>query len=205
MGQAAPVHRMVAPLGVTLSEAQRAGHVTWSPLTRRGFFAVALSGLVLPAHASAAPKLVVGRQQTRNQPSGSLSSDQAWSLAQHIVALHLRHEARLSAFDVFLIRVAETGSMRPALGDGDVVIMEMAPYGALGLGDIVWWINESQMCWGLEGHRGPQSVLHRITGGAPGGWITRGDNNVEADPGRVTQPRYRARACQVIHCLKERG
>jgi hypothetical protein len=47
-------------------------------------------------------------------------------------------------------------------------------------------------------------VMHRITGGSPAGWVTRGDNNLQADHWRVTVDNYRARVCQVIHCRKER-
>lgn len=178
------------------------GSTIAGPVTRRGFLALSLAAVANPGDLLATPKLMVGRQQTRMQPSGSLSHRQTWRLAEQMIAMHLRHEARLSAYDVFLVRVAETGSMRPALGDGDVVIMEIAPYEVLGVGDIVWWVDDQHTCWGLDGQRGPQSVLHRITGGRPGLWITRGDNNVDADPGRMTPSRYRARVCQVLHSQK---
>jgi hypothetical protein len=172
-------------------------------LSRRAFVA-SLLGMSGGPVAVAAPKLVIGRQQTRIQPSGSLTPAETWSLAQRMLSLHERGETRLSRHPVFLFRVAGTGSMRPAIGDGDVVIMESAPFSALGLGDVVWWIDDSQTVWNVDGQRGPLSVLHRITGTTSRGWITRGDNNAAADSVVVTAAHYRARVCQVIHSRKTR-
>lgn len=95
--------------------------------------------------------------------------------------------------------------MRPAIGDGDVVIMESAPFEALAPGDVVWWVDDSQTTWNVDGKRGPVSMLHRITGAGTHGWITRGDNNLESDPVLMTAQLYRARVCQVIHCRKQRA
>lgn len=178
------------------------GHRT---VTRRAFFAAALGGLIGSQNAAAAPMLAIGRQQTRMQPSGSLSSDETWKVAEHILAMHFRDESRLSVYEVFLMRVAGTGSMRPAIGDGDVVIMEMAPFETLGRGDVVWAIDGARTVWGLNGERTASSLLHRITGGDHDGWVTRGDNNLQPDAGLLTRAEYRARVCQVIHCRKQRA
>lgn len=138
-----------------------------------------------------------GRPPQHLQASSTLSSEEATSAWQE--ALRALHEAavEVSRYPVIVGPVSATGSMRPAIGDHDLVLIEWSPYHLLRKGDVVR-IGDSEKI-------GEDSTitLHRIVGGEPGAWITRGDNARQTDARILTPTRYRGRAIGVLWTRKD--
>lgn len=71
------------------------------------------------------------------------------------------------------LRVAFTGSMRPHLHGGEVVVA-VADYGAIQAGSVVCY--EGQMGDGVT-----RMIIHRAVQKDKGGWIMSGDNNAVSE------------------------
>ncbi len=101
----------------------------------------------------------------------------------------------------FPVRIACTGSMRPAIDCGDEVIFEPAPFAdSLKAGDIITFrfsradVKGGENCSSLfqtPNLIGTEYIIHRIQqsviGGYPRKYVTKGDNNPTRDPCLVSE------------------
>jgi signal peptidase I len=72
----------------------------------------------------------------------------------------------------------QTGSMKPAIMPGDLVLVHSVPMQDLHIGDVITYINPAN---------NRQTITHRVTGilttpNGPGRFVTQGDANKAADP-----------------------
>lgn len=85
-----------------------------------------------------------------------------------------------------IYHVLDTGSMRPMIRGGDLVLCERVPYEDLRIGDIVSY----RPAWNNR-----RNTLHRLVAKDSGGWILAGDNNVNSEVfERMTAENYDSRA-----------
>ncbi|HEY0966964.1 MAG TPA: S24/S26 family peptidase [Opitutaceae bacterium] len=147
--------------------------------SRRQFLATLFPALAgSPVALNAAEVTKHSSQFTRLQPSSSLNTEEMVACVAPIFTRHITKEAVISRYEIFPFRVSSTGSMRPAIGDGDVVLMERAPFEVLAVGDIVHAIS------------GDNNLMHRLIGGDAKGYVIKGDNNRWRDPFLVTRETY---------------
>ena len=178
--------------------------------SRRQFLATlfpALAGSQVALNAAAEPKKIghVERgQRTALQSSGSLGSALLRGSVEAIAAASNRGENPISLYKVRVTRIARTGSMRPAIGDEDIVILEAAPYEVLALGDVVIGArNSARLTAEIRDPWKQWEALHRIVGGRPGAWALRGDNNTQGDGFALNKETYTGwRVCAVFHSNK---
>lgn len=165
---------------------------------------VSLLGSAVYGYAVNEPKKLghVGDgQKTALQPQGSQYPITLALVAEKMIERHRSGEAPLSLYDVEIRRATRTGSMRPAIGDNDILLVERAPYSDLRLGDLVEGSNESARLVASMG--GEWDASHRIVGGKPGAWVTRGDNNSQRDPFPLTPKTYTGwRTIAVLYSFK---
>lgn len=151
--------------------------------TRRQFLAFASAIFAaVPAWAAQRKQLPIGYvhpgQRTAMQPSASYGGRLLEVSIEALVERHRTGQHPLSLYEVQIRTASRTGSMRPTFGDDDIILVEKAPYGELRLGDIP------------EGASDEWSAVHRIVGGHPGAWVTRGDNNQQRDSLLLTPETY---------------
>lgn len=141
-------------------------------------------------------------QRTALQPSSSVSASEALTTAHYLLRQHNAGVIKLSAYEVEVRLIKPTGSMRPAVGDHDVVIVEKAPFETLGLGDaVIGGATTAREL--LSTGRSDWNVLHRIYGGKAPVFVVRGDNNEQSDPVRLTPTTYSGwRSIAVFHTRK---
>lgn len=161
--------------------------------TRRQFLAFASAIFAaVPAWAAQRKQLPIGHvhpgQRTALQPTASRGGR---LLEESIAALVVRHSTGqnpISDYEVKIRTASRTGSMRPAYGDDDIILVERAPYEELRLGDIVEGANNTAQLMAEMGQA--WTAGHRIVGGRPGAWVTRGDNNQQRDNFLLTPETY---------------
>lgn len=96
--------------------------------------------------------------------------------------------AKAAACGGLIYPIADTKSMEPTLTARSVVIVRKAKFSEVKLGEIVVFTDSAG-----------EMVCHRVVAKGTRGWITKGDNNAEADPGFLARSNFVGLVAGVHH------